>query len=258
MLFMKKHFDYVIVGVLVIWVGIVPFIKFIDNYLYWVNSYSSMEMELIEFWDYSFWSIEGTWIMMLSPVIIILFTSYKFFSNVKEYSLIKEEYVEADFKSIKKLVLKEWIKSSLLLLSYSFMIFITALILPTSRTPVGAMNIDESIKLLIYFHINLVLYSIVITNIGLITVRFTRKYIFTFLISVLGFIVLTLGLSAIGAIIDVAIEGNINMDWFMIYNTLQFDSGMPYIFGTALLMILFATTTTVLYLVYKGNKDLEE
>ena len=116
----------------------------------------------------------------------------------------------------------------------------------------------EPVKLFIFTNINLVLFSLFVTNIGLIVVRFVNKYYLVVLFSLFGFVSVTMGLIAIGAGIENAIDSNFNSDWMWIYNSFAFDSGLPFGFATGMLTLLFTILTVVLYLVYKGNKELEE
>jgi hypothetical protein len=88
--------------------------------------------------------------------------------------------------------------------------------------------------------------------------RFKKKYILLNIYSGIAFFVISLGMTLVGAGIEEVIDGSFNLDWMGLYNSIYMDSGSTIVFVTSYIFILFMISTEVLYLVYKGNKNLAE
>jgi hypothetical protein len=258
MTFIKRNLDYILVGIPIILLGIIPVINFVRDYLGFID-YGSDQLALIEFWYYTFSVTNVMWYIMISPVIIIFISSYRFHRNFYSENLLQESFNQDKMTRTKNLVLNSWVKSGLILLSISLFIFLVGIIVPTTEYyPYDHMNIDKPITLFIFTNTNMVIFSLFVANIAIIISRFTKKYIVVFIYSLVAFISILLGLTVIGGAIENALNSNFNMDWLWLYNSFFFDSGTTIAFSTIFILTLFMISSITIYIVYKGNKDLDE
>ena len=102
--FIKKHLDYFIIASVIISLNILPITRFAFNYVKYLNDYGSDKMSIVEFWDYSLWQTFGMWLIILSPILIIIVSTIKFHRSVYQEELIIEEHDSVKVNRLRRLV----------------------------------------------------------------------------------------------------------------------------------------------------------
>jgi len=235
---LKKR-DLILVGLITIFFAILPIARFIPRYLENINvNGDSGKMALIELWDYlSF--IDGNWFLILSPISILILVTFRL--NRKNNENIN--------------YLKIFLQPLYLILGYSFLLFLIALILPTrGYFPYEYNVIDHPIAFLIFKNINLALFTIFITSIGLITSKYIKNLYVNILGSIALFLLLMLGLILIGSGLESVMSNTLNSDWLYIYNVFQFDAGVSIAFSFVYIFCLAMLGLLVAYLTFKSDE----
>lgn len=247
MLHFKRKFDVYLSGILFSIFGLIPFFIVSFKYTKHVIFDNYEKVELMYFWQYSLWIIGS--IMIASPVIILLFSTYQYHKVIHENKINNSN-------EIKSTILQSWIKSALSLFSYSMFIFILGIILPTKNTN---YMYDNPIWLFIVTNVNIIFFSLFVTNIGLIVSTFIKKYFVSYLISLISFIGISLFILMIGAFLDAASNNLFVIDWLWIFNILSLDSNIPYLFASGTIIFLFLLSSFILYhvVIKKETIDIE-
>jgi hypothetical protein len=234
MKFVQKYADVLIALLLVFLVGIIPVTKFIINMMNFLHTYGESEVGLgvVDIWEYMLWVVDGAWFIYLLPVLIPILSTFRYH---KDYHLTDESLLHNNIKTA-------YLRAFVLVLGYSGMLLVVALIVPTLPTN---RYVEQPFMWILFFHLNVILYSVFLTTLGLIMMTLIKKYYLALLSTVGTFIILTLFFFALGGIFEEIFPTPFTGDWFWIYNFLAFDSGMPEYFGTGMLLILCGISIVV-------------
>lgn len=224
---LQKYTDVLIALVLVLLLGLIPVFHFVRDMMDYINTYgdSDLGLGLIDMWQYLLWVVDNTWFIVLLPVILPILTTYSYH---KQYHRGNRSQLPMEIK-------QSFLRAISLVFGYSGLLFIISVFLPTASTN---FEIDQPFVWIVFFHMNIALFSIFITSLGLIMMTLIERYFLAFVATVGSFIVITFFFIALGGVFDGVFPEPFNGDWFWIYNALQFDSGMPEYFGFAFIVVL--------------------
>lgn len=258
MSFIKRHLDYMVIMVLIIVFSFIPITLRVIRTFSYMSNFGSDTLGFVEYWQYSLTQTFNVYLMLLSPFFIFIFGIVSFHKSIRRENLICEEYDFIKVNRIKQLVKKAWGKSLLFLMVPSILALLAATIAPTSVSNTGYLAGTNSFIYFLSMNVNMILFSLLMANIGVIACRFFERFIFVILSSIFVFCFLTFGLIAAGGALESVISGNYYSDWLFIYSPIFIESNSNYLFEFIFIFTLFIMSFVVMYYGYKGNKDITD
>ena len=193
--------------------------------------------------------------VLLLPIPLVLLASYRFQNNVSKKNLISEEYNKANNLAIFKEVFQAYKRVLFFVMTTSLLYLFIAIILPNNGFyEIGSGDVVEAIKM----NIGFILFSLTVSNVSIIVARFTKKYQFTLIFGLLGFLASTILIALIfGGIGNALGIETLNMD-ITIYSVIWSRSGNGYLIDLSNGIILFIISGFIIYILYSGDKSIIE
>jgi hypothetical protein len=262
MTFIKKNIDWIFAGFYALVTLLYPTIKFISGMLYNINNYGSDKKSILFLWRYMLldsdaypYLFRAVYFSLLLPIPIVILASYRFQKNVKDKDLIQEVFNKNRNNMIFKELLHAYKRALIYVGAVSILMLLVAFIIPSNGIYESG---NSEIMEVLTMNIGLILFVLIVTNVSVISARFTKKYRYTIILGVMGFIVGTL---MMGLIFE-SIKDALNIDLFysemVLYNLIWESKGYTYIVELVNGVVIFAITGYIIHLIYTGDKSIEE
>ncbi len=262
MSFIKKNSDWVFAGFYALITLSYPTIKFISDMLYFINNYGSEKKSIMFLWRYmlldsgmSDYLYSVMFFVLLLPIPIVILASYRFQKNINENSLIQDGYNKENNQTIFRELLHAYKRVLIFISIISLSMLIITIIIPNSGLyNKGENEVIDALKM----NLGLLLFALIVSNVSVIVVRYKKKYRFTLVISVLGFVIGTLLFS----LLFVGIRNSIGIELFnvefILYNLIWETKGTMFLIELINGLITFLVTGYIIYLLYVGDKSIED
>ena len=249
MSYLKRNSTYLLATSILLLFGILPNLKFVLEYLEWVNLLGDETITTNLFlWDYMFYYTDSAFVIHLfAPILIVLYSLFSYFTEIRTGYVLQEMQRKEYCKVMSLKVLKVWMKSLVPLLSYSLLLFLIAFSLPTA-TNVAGVNNKEMMKYFLFIHANMIFFSLFIANIGIIVVFHTRRFILSLVLTQIIFLTITIIIYFIGLLIDIVFGTPNYSELLYIYNLIVLDSGVSYVGSLVYAFCLFAISSLLVYI----------
>lgn len=263
MSFIRKNKDWIFAGFFALVNLLYPTIKFVSKTFYFVNNYGSEKKSILFLWPYMLLNNAGGYpyvyqvfyFVLLLPIPIVILASYRFQNEARKRNLIQEGYSEKNNTMILREIINAYKRVIIYVMVVSFSMLLVAIIVPNSGLYEANSNeIMEAIKM----NIGFVLFSLIVSNVSIIVVRFAKKYRFTLILGVIGFIAGTLLIALIFEMLGKALGLELlNID-ITVYSLIWSRDGLGYLVDLSNGFITFLITCYIIYLLYTGDKSIEE
>lgn len=262
MSFIKRNVDWFLVGFYALVTLSYPTIKFITDMLYFINTYGNEKKSIMFLWRYmlldsgmSDYLYSVMFFVLLLPIPIVVLASFRFQRNVNENNLIQDEFNKDNNQMIFRELLSAYKRVLIYISIISLSMLIITIIIPNSGLYIKERNeVSDVVKM----NIGLILFALIVTNVSVIVVRFAKKYRFTLVFSVLGFVIGTLLISLLyeGIRNSAGIE-LFNVE-FVLYNLIWETRETMFLIELINGIVTFLVTGYIIYLLYVGDKSIEE
>lgn len=259
MSFVRKHFDFVLILGILFFIGILPNIRFINNYyIFLANNGTSSEMYLIEIWGYMFYMSSGAVLLQLfAPLLITIMCIRSFYSKISSGYILNE----IQFRGYKPTIIREifhiYLKSLIPLFGYSVILVIISFFIHTKTgfdSTVSFMGIDSPLFHIITVHLNMIIFSLSIANIALVTTIFVKRFILSVLLTQGLFVTINIILYIISSIISRIVDIT-NLDSYIyLYNLYALDGNVSYL-GMIIIGLIFYLITLIIVISKLWNKE---
>lgn len=255
---LKKNIDILVVVVALLLFGIYPISRFLFSFLEHIsiNGYD-FRMTHIEMWFYMLVIIDGVEILTLfSPIIIMVFSTYRFHLYSRNGYILQELQRKKYSSLMRNKVLFAWTKSVFLYFGYYLVVFLAIFLFPTKESYLDSMYfpIQHPTQLFLYIMVNIMFFSLFVTNLGLIVIRYSKKYIISTVLTMVLFISITLVFYAIGLFVGNLIDNVQVVNTIYLYNLMVLDSVVSYEATLIFSILLFLSSSIVLFLVYRNEE----
>lgn len=262
MTFIKKNLDWVFASFYALITLSYPTIKFISDMLYFINTYGNEKKSIMFLWSYMLlntgmpdYLYSGMYFVLLLPIPIVILASYRFHKNVNESNLIQDEFNKDNNRVIFRELLSAYKRVIIYISIISLSMLLIIIIFPNSGLYLkGSNEVGDALKM----NLGLLLFSLIVTNVSVVVVRFSRKYRYTLLFSVIGFVIGTLLIGLLFEGIRNAIGFDSFYPTFILYNLIWETRGITYLIELFNGGVTFFITGYIIYLLYVGDKSIEE
>lgn len=262
MSFIKKNIDWILVGFYALVTLSYPTIKFITDMFYFINTYGSEKKSIMFLWRYmlldsgmSDYLYSVMFFVLLLPIPIVILASYRFQKNVNEKNLIQDNFSRENNQKIFRELLYAYKRVIIYISIITLSMLIITIIIPNSGLYLkGENEVGDVLKM----NLGLLLFALIVTNVSIIVVRFTKKYQYTLIISVLGFIIGTLLIGLLFEGIRNAMGFDTFYPTFILYSLIWETRGITYLVELFNGVVTFFITGYIIYLLYVGDKSIEE
>jgi hypothetical protein len=262
MAFIRKNIDWILVGFYALVTLSYPTIKFITDMYYFINTYGSEKKSIMFLWRYmlldsgmSDYLYSVMFFVLLLPIPIVILASYRFQKNINENNLIQDGFNKENNQKIFRELLYAYKRVIIYISIISLSMLLIIIIIPNSGLYLkGDNEVGDALKM----NIGLLLFSLIVTNVSIIVGRFTKKYQYTLIISVLGFIIGTLLISLLFTGIRNSLGIELFNVEFVLYNLIWETRGTMFLIEFINGIITFFVTEYIIYLLYVGDKAIDE
>lgn len=258
----KKNLDWVFAGFYALASLSYPTIKFITDMLHFINNHGSEKKSMMFLWRYmlldsgmSDYLYSVMYFVLLLPIPIVILASYRFHKNVNENNLIQDSFSKENNQMIFRELLYAYKRVLIYVSIISLSMLIITIIIPNSGLYIkGDNEVGDALKM----NLGLLLFTLIVTNVSVITVRFTKKYRYTLIIGVLGFVIGTLLIGLLFEGVTNALGIELFHADFTLYNLIWETRGFRYLIELINAIVTFLVTGYIIYLLYVGDKSIEE
>ncbi len=262
MSFIKKNMDWFLVAFYALATLSYPTIKFITDMLHFINNHGSEKKSIMFLWRYmlldsgmSDYLYSVMFFVLLLPIPIVILSSYRFQKNVNEKNLIQDNFSKENNQKIFRELLYAYKRVIIYISIISLSMLLIIIIIPNSGLYLkGGNEVGDALKM----NLGLLLFALIVTNVSVIIVRFSKKYRYTLIISVLGFVIGTLLIGLLFEGIRNAVGFDSFYPTFILYNLIWETRGITYLIELFNGVVTFFITGYVIYLLYVGDKSIEE
>jgi hypothetical protein len=193
--------------------------------------------------------------VLLLPIPIVILSSFRFQKNIKKNNLIQDAFSKENNKMVFRELLYAYRRVLIYISVVSLLMFLVTIIIPNSGLYTkGENEVGDALKM----NLGLLLFTLIVTNVSFIVIRFAKKYRFTLVISVLGFVIGTLLISLLFTGIRNSLGIELFNVEFVLYNLIWETRGTMFLIEFINGIITFLVTGYIIYLLYVGDKKIEE